>query len=152
MRRVYQTDLTPQSGNCFAACVASILNMEIKDVPNFCWEHDQYKWFGAFQKWLEPKGLTAIEIKYGPGCMGQTTEGIPCIISGESGNCDGCLHSVVGVVVQGGFEFIHDPNPKGGFLKSDPQQILFFGVLRPDIVRDLWRSRSAISRISIPHR
>ena len=49
MKPVDQTILTAPGGNCFAACVASILELPLADVPNFCSEE---RWWNALQIWL----------------------------------------------------------------------------------------------------
>lgn len=56
MNPVEQTELTSPDGNCFAACVASILELSLTDVPD-------YKgpgWLDRWQDWLAPRNLTFI--------------------------------------------------------------------------------------------
>ncbi len=50
---VTQTLLSPPDGNCFAACVASILELPIDAVPNY---HSD-DWFECWQEWLYPYNL-----------------------------------------------------------------------------------------------
>ena len=57
MTPVEQTILGPQ-GNCFSACVASILELSIEEVPDFDdsagWRH----WFSEWQRWLAGRNLS----------------------------------------------------------------------------------------------
>jgi hypothetical protein len=59
---VYQDDYSPVSGNCFAASVASVLELPLAAVPNF--EDDrQYNdsdWFGRWNEWLALLNLTFV--------------------------------------------------------------------------------------------
>lgn len=58
MRPVEQTILTPPDGNCFAACVASILELPIDAVPNF--RSSGNGWWHEWQEWLAPKNLALL--------------------------------------------------------------------------------------------
>src|SRR5579875_1399637 len=67
-RRVFRTDggcacmipirqtRTGEIGNCFAACLASILEIPLQVVPEFPTGSDE-QFFEAAQKWLATKGL-----------------------------------------------------------------------------------------------
>src|SRR5260370_22421604 len=59
MKPVTQS-LVGEEGNCFAACVASILEMSLVEVPNFCAVDNG--WWAAFQAWLAERGLCAVDI------------------------------------------------------------------------------------------
>ncbi len=56
MKPVYQTVLAPPDGNCFAACVASILEMSIEDVPNYTADD----WYERWQEWFAQLNLTLV--------------------------------------------------------------------------------------------
>ena len=58
MKQVEQTILNPPDGNCFAACVASILELPISVVPNFRSASSQ--WWYQWQTWLGPRNLAFI--------------------------------------------------------------------------------------------
>jgi hypothetical protein len=123
-----QTILSPETGNCFAACVATILGYPLADLPNFC---HQGMWWMGFQRWLDQRGLVAIEVNLQPAVLGTLTPGVPCILTGASPNNPGKLHSVVGVTAEDGFEYVHDPNPARKYLLGEPKHVLFFAALRP---------------------
>jgi hypothetical protein len=62
MTPIEQTILTPPDGNCFAACVASILELPLETVPNYKnpdGPHDHSWWFN-WQRWLQPQNLALI--------------------------------------------------------------------------------------------
>lgn len=126
MKPVKQTDITFVSGNCFSACIASILEMRITDVPTFVVEKD---WWRATNAWLAGRGLTFVDFKYddiGNVC-GPLFNEVFCILSGPSPRDKTKQHSVVGVIerdpgsermVRG--RMIFDPHPSNdGILSVD---------------------------------
>jgi len=57
---VNQTVLTEGDGNCVAACVASILELGIDEVPNFIMDEAQpYSWDVWLTKWCAAHGVNA---------------------------------------------------------------------------------------------
>jgi len=101
-------------GDCFATCVASILDLDRQEVPHFM-ETDP--WWPGFQKWLFARGLDC-EARKGTGPNGEVTE-FPTgywIGSGRSPNAD-CNHAVVMLDDQ----LAHDPNPSRRGLASPVQ-------------------------------
>lgn len=65
MKPVQQTDFTTTTGDCFAACVASILELGIDEVPNFCGLYSAETWEDHFDEWLEERGLYAVSVNIG---------------------------------------------------------------------------------------
>lgn len=56
MKKVYQTDLSPTTGNCFQACVASILELNLESIPHFMDEYteeNKHGWWHNFNEWLQ---------------------------------------------------------------------------------------------------
>lgn len=108
MKPVDQTIFEPGLGNCFAACVASVLELPLTEVPNFC-AVDAGDWFQSFTNWLRPRGFWAIACPIGgsPGNPdgGWYPEGLH-IAGGKSPRYE-CLHAVVAR----GAEVVHDPHP-----------------------------------------
>ena len=101
----YDTDGT---GNCFEACLASIFEMDLKDIPNF---HGK-NWFVDFLEWLKIKGYTS----YGTFIIED--------IENYSGGVDGYFivagESPRGKHINGGHavvykngKLVHDPHPDG---------------------------------------
>lgn len=101
-------------GDCFRACVASVLDLPIEEVPNFM-EHPGSAWWTAVQEWLTVRGLT-VEVRRGKG--GSAVKNFPrgyWIASGKSPRGD--HHHAV--VFHGG-ELEHDPHPDRTGLDGPP--------------------------------
>lgn len=92
-------------GDCFDACLATLLGLPIEKVDYF---RKEEAWYGDCQKWLAQFGLTYLEIdiqKTKLHWLPQTD----CIFGGPSNR--GIAHAVVGRVNRFGYEIIHDPHP-----------------------------------------
>ena len=108
-----------EPGNCFAACVASLLGRPLPEVPNFCAAGDEGRWWAALQTWLSPLGWYAIDLTWSsdpgqeiPGSVwgtGYIAEGALLIGSGPA--VRGFDHSVVLRATPRGPEVVHDPHP-----------------------------------------
>lgn len=120
MKPIDQTTFGSPYGNCFQACVASILELPLEDVPHFC-EGDNPRWLLDLEEWLRPRGLAPMLVQ---------AEGCPALddayglLGGPSPR--GCNHSVV----VRGVEVVHDPHPsREGLLEA--RDYLFFVQLQP---------------------
>jgi hypothetical protein len=116
MRPIDQTTFGMPEGNCFSACVASILHVPLSDVPTFC-KHDD--WWERFTAWLKERGFWALPLKY-------NEEFPPAgfhILSGKSPRGD-FQHSVVAF----GNEMIHDPHPSRAGIETRVDQILIIPI------------------------
>ena len=108
---VYQTlfgdgsDGTP-CGNCFAACIASLLELPLDALPNFCALEG---WREATDRWLGDRGFFYLDVAPGPGFSPETAFGRAGyhIMSGPGPR--GLRHSVVGRAGR----MVHDPHPSG---------------------------------------
>lgn len=105
-------------GDCFRACVASILEMPLGDVPHFCEEGDhEGKWFRWFRSWLFERGMSVVTYKWNGEHPPHALVGY-CLVSVPSRHPDaqpGWLHSVVGRSEldsdgQLTLHIVHDPN------------------------------------------
>jgi hypothetical protein len=111
VRFVDQTKFGVREGNCFAACVASLLDLTIVDVPHLMAEE---RWFEASLDWLEPRGFWAICLRTQERDQRETIRGL-YVLSGRSPRGD-FLHSVVAR----GDTIEHDPHPsRAGLLTRD---------------------------------
>jgi hypothetical protein len=114
MRPVKQT-VFGKGGNCFAACVASLLEIPVKNVPNFCHDHGDH-WPLALKEWLAPLGLFPVVVNVPPSDDSATAflmnDGATCIAGGKtaSGADHACIHR--------GLKLLHDPCPGGEGLAS----------------------------------
>lgn len=113
-----------KTGDCFRACIASLLDFPIEEVPHVCdgKPEDDRTWYTEFTDWLAPLGLIYLEFGVGPGWAesfaaagGESFH----IISGRSPR--GHLHAIVG---RNGEPFF-DPHPsKAGLVTTET-----FGIL-----------------------
>lgn len=121
MKFVDQTTFGEENGNCFSACIASILELNIEEVPTFVAEKN---WYKAFTEWLKPRGYYSMywNIKdYDESFLDDF--GI-CILGGQSPRGD-FLHAVVAE----GRKVIHDPHPsRNGIGKLTDVMILVKGI------------------------
>jgi len=110
MKPVYQTIFDNKIGNCLQACVASILELELEDVPNFMEAGDD--WADEYGRFMFRFGLQLLTLDR-DALLRQDVwwPGGYHIISGDSPRGD-WQHSVVGY--EG--EMVHDPHPEGGGL------------------------------------
>jgi hypothetical protein len=113
---------------CFQACVASVLELPLSEVPDFCapgWADGD--WWTAFQQWCSRRGLIAVEI-YLDGkriTFAPLPDGLIGILSGKSPR--GVFqHSVVVVFENFDFVLAHDPHESRAGIDGQPKSLLFF--------------------------
>lgn len=121
MRPAYQTTFGDgkdgqESGNCFAACLASLLEMDTAGVPNFVAHPD---WFRRCQAWLSERGYGVVRIDWPPTVYAGQFPAMPVVVSGWGPR--GIRHSCVGRIAwdEEGYpdvQILHDPYPQGGGL------------------------------------
>lgn len=115
-----------ERGNCFPACVASILGIPLAAVPHFygpdgpsndgaeCWE--------KVLDWLQARGWTAFGWEW-PLHEGwhRALSGAVVIVSGASPRFANSQHAVVGQLDgRGGWRLVHDPHPEGSGIAGEP--------------------------------
>lgn len=132
MKPVFQTIVDNQRGNCWQACVASLLNKDLHEVPETEFGPD-VDWLGCWEKWLQSEGYTMVWFHCGhddvwPGIY--ITPGTYCILSGRSPRSpdeNPYGHAIVGQWhgPSDGIRAVHDPHPAGGFIKGQPERITF---------------------------
>ncbi len=120
---VMQTTFGYGKGNCQPACVASILEINLEDVPD--WRDGA--WMLKYEAWLGRHGYGLIHLFWSfdgentngewPKELGIHGDGYYLASglsprAGRDGNSDKMLHACV---YQGG-ELAHDPHPEGGGL------------------------------------
>lgn len=146
MKPVRQTDFGKGTGDCWAACIASILELPLSEVPNFCHDDLRSGWLKRTINWLYARGIGIIYIEDAGKALSERPHlvvGCFCILTGRSPRAkdgeDDFLHSVVGFCkmkeVKDGYqtvvEFTHDPHPSNDFIVGDPRDI---AILVPVIV------------------
>lgn len=107
-----------EPGDCFRACVASVLDVPIGEVPNFVAEA---AWFRALLDWLAPRGLWFVSMPATPAPW--IPDGVHYIASGPAPR--GVSHAVV---MSDGL-LVHDPHPSRDGLLS-VERLGFFCVRR----------------------
>lgn len=91
-------------GNCFSACLASILEFDLEEVPHFV-NQSELHWFHLAKKWLYEKGLELVWI---PLTVVETMDFKREIHYIGVGYCeDGGVHAVVVC----NDEEVHNPSP-----------------------------------------
>ncbi len=135
MKPVNQT-LHGEVGNCFAACLASLLELPISEVPNLAVDglppfdpDDHLRWARAFyqnvNRWLEPRGLFYFEVGSHGGVPQEIWEAIPP--DGYWIGIDPEYGPHGHAVVMQGREMVHDPHPS----RAGVREIWSVGLLIP---------------------
>jgi hypothetical protein len=124
MKPVEQT-IIGEEGNCFAACLATLLEVSIGIVPNFLGDD----WFDQYVAWLAPYNLGLFSFRvaqayHWPWYMDYAGY---AILGGASPRLPGSFHAVI---VRKG-EIIFDPHPKRHMGIGEHHDITFIVVLNP---------------------
>jgi hypothetical protein len=148
MKAVFQTVIDRTHGNCLSAALASLLEIEIEDVPNFevCdgdFQARVNEWLRAFgYAWfrtIEPRmtrGKGFVDMGRLPETGDEMVrhslpDGLLCLATGKSPRGE-YYHSVVGQISGGlNFEMLHDPHPSGDGLEGLPVCLEFLVPLNP---------------------
>jgi hypothetical protein len=141
MKPVIQTITEDKFGNCFAACLASLLELPISEVPDFRRMQEEKPcvcMVTEADKWLREKfklRLISIDMYQQDGGAPNTAQCLLnrlwfcnthdfVILSGESPRKakDGSkkYHCVIGIADCWGFKIVHDPHPDGGGIIGQP--------------------------------
>ena len=115
MKPIDQTTFGHPGGNCFSACVASIMELSLEQVPYFMAAPED-RWYARFEAWLERRGLYPLMLPIPDGPRGWAPSGYH-ILSGNSPRKPEdpeALHSVVGYHGR----ILHDPHPSRAGLLS----------------------------------
>ena len=128
---------TGDTGNCFQACVATVLDLPLEVVPDFCNIKDIDNWWGNFQDWLEKYQLGALNLHVKQ--MNELRMSAPpykqmVILSGITSRHSKRLHSVVAEYNEDTreFEMVWDPHESEEGL-VEATEILFFVDQCPDM-------------------
>ena len=117
-----------QKGNCFATCIASILEIPIEAVPAFEELFASYptQWFSWYRRYLKGWGIIPVQKDaHLPVDSYYISNGA----SPRSREGDRILHSVV--YLNG--KMIHDPHPSGDGILSEDSFIYFLPLEQPKI-------------------
>lgn len=106
-----QAPIGEQRGNCWTACIASLVEREIDEVPNFVQLHVDggQHWFTHTWEWLQANGYRLVQ---------HSLDSVPMdshvIRTGKSPRGEGLYHAVLYL----GDEVSHDPHPSRAGLLS----------------------------------
>lgn len=117
MKPVTQTKFGGEEGNCLQACLASILEIDIEEIP---WFGADAFWVDRKNEWLAQFDLAAIDIDVSSSYKGNWKYLGYHLINGPSPRGD-FWHAVVG---KNG-RMVHDPHPSGDGLKEERTFTLF---------------------------
>lgn len=124
MKPVMQTKFGDPDGNCFASCLASLLELPLESVPDF----QEKDWWGAFKRWLKKRGLAPINLYGGKGYI--LPRDTLCIAGGKGPR--GLEHSVIWKTGGHGVaKMVHDPHPSGEGLVGKPRDLTFLVSFDP---------------------
>lgn len=125
MKTVLQTKFGEPDGNCHAACVASILEIELDRVPNF-YADTPARWDEVFSQWLvENFDLQTIDLDVDAmNRRGWKPNGYH-FINGPSRRGD-FWHTVIGL----DGVMVHDPHPDSNGLERLGTYTLFVSPMR----------------------
>jgi len=110
-----------EAGNCFAACIAAILELPIDEVPNFV---DSDNSWNNVQEFLKPFGYSLIKIYIQEGNFSCAHSGFSIAFGPADRGYNHC------VVCYGGTS-IMDPHPANTFL-NEIEGFYFFASLKPN--------------------
>ena len=122
MKPIFQDKFGAPGGNCLQACVASVMELTIDEVPHFCDEAGERSHLINMAQWFAERGAALVFFKIAPD---QPVTAIPglCILGvvtdpPTSVDRPEWIHAVVGrcrvnwETGEAEFDVVHDPNPK----------------------------------------
>lgn len=128
MKPVMQTAFGYPNGNCFAACVASLLELSIEEMPGIEGKRFEDVW----DEWLSTRGLTYVDVPAGTGAF---VRGY-CIATGKSprGGVTQSGRPVLHAVIAKDMQLVYDPHPDRAFLDGAPVEWTIIYPLDPSIL------------------
>lgn len=108
-------------GNCFAACIASLLELPCDDVPNFAALED---WLPQCSRWLENRGLGILYVAINSADLAWHLRDCYVIAGGRSPR-GSFGHCVVARLDRGDWKMVHDPHPSRAGIVGDPDDFAF---------------------------
>jgi hypothetical protein len=129
MKKVFQTRVSKEDGNCAQAVIASLFNLGLEDVPDFVSNHHIKPMAVEIVKFLNNRGFKAGYV-YSDSKYGKTILDVTSVDDGVDGyfyavvkskTFDNGLHAVV---VDKNLNIVHDPNPNGRCLDLEPKDVV----------------------------
>lgn len=118
---VYQTRFGDKNGNCFQACVASLFELTLEQVPDFCNEEPRDEWSARYIRWLNERGLSYVPLELvGPDAL-ESDWLRDCFVIVSGKNADDVRHCVI---YRNG-QPAHNPNRNCRGITPDRVDIIF---------------------------
>jgi len=137
MKKVYQTIVDKDHGNCMQAVVASLFELELDEVPNFIELGDN--WMITMMKFFEDRGYDICTIYK----QRHDTEELKRIAKFDGG-INGYFYGVVNsklfeggthaVVIDSDLNIVHDVNPSEVYLSCTPEDVVGVMVVNDMII------------------
>ena len=128
MKPVIQNDITFETGDCFGACVASILELPRESIPNFHTSSPR-DFDKNVAEWCKDQGFVLLDITLQDQSL---VDSCYVVANGISPRNKDFHHSVVWF----NGEIAHDPHPDGGGLPDGPETFTIF-IMKLDKFRGL---------------
>jgi hypothetical protein len=140
MKKIFQTIIDKDHGNCEQATIASLLELELNEVPNFI-EYKEKSWSTSVVGFLSSKGFDVC-------CINRrrdrdTTEFLKKVAKFDGGY-KGYFHASVlsqtfpdvdhAVIIDVDLNIVHDPNPNQRALKLTPDDVESFITMHPMVI------------------
>ena len=123
-RKVYQTEFEKNKGNALQACIASIFDQTIDEVPNFIEFSSYAEGIADFvQKHFQ---LTFVKINLPKGELDFEVKHVPLVLAAGKSPRGNFKHVVVGQIIGKKVELVHDPFPNGEGIEGNPVWIGMF--------------------------
>ena len=124
-----QQTILGRGGNCFRACLASLLEMDLSMAPDVMSGPEGDNWVDRLNDWLRPRGWAAIMFLQCKETdrMVKDIIAIACGLSPRSQGEEVLMHAVV----WHNGRCLWDPHPDGGGLKGKPRDYLVLIPLDP---------------------
>ena len=123
-KKVYQTEFKKNKGNALQACIASIFDKEIDDVPNFI-EFPSYA--EEIEDFVQQNfQLTFVKINLPNGELDFEVKHAPFVLAAGKSPRGNFKHVVVGQIIGKIVQLAHDPFPDGSGIEGTPVWIGMF--------------------------
>ena len=121
MKPVMQQVLSSTHGDCFRACMASIFECDLKDIPDFMGDGEKH-FNERISKWGKDNGVLILDATI-EDPNSDEYEDLYLIAMGKSprGHCN---HAVI---YKNG-KMVHDPHPERLGLKGKPEKFVFIAL------------------------
>ncbi len=119
MKKVFQTRYGKNKGNCFQAVLASLFELELEEVPDFCNEYPKGdEWYEPFVAWLRERGYSSLPVEADDLERPNYKD---CFLLVGGLNKDGVNHCVI----YKNNRVAHNPNKKCSGIKPETIDLIF---------------------------